>query len=251
MKKIFLKKSLQKGGGLFAFILLSACASGPSSLQESYKPSAPYKRTIELTVDHPQIQSLLEQKILKTRDYILQPKNGFSEFHIVVDTHINRIKSLEVKPLLLGRIQKTKTPVSFKAHYKINNHTNLTLAEGRFSETTETTARIYPALTLTKKIKATAANTLADKILKEARSHIAATTWSTRVTSTKDKQHVSIAIGEESGLELGDTFITESQPVAKLQVVLFENMSTGQNRAILGLLEGFLPDPGRKLIPTK
>jgi hypothetical protein len=28
-------------------------------------------------------------------------------------------------------------------------------------------------------------------------------------------------------------------------------MSTGQNRAILGLLEGFLPDPGRKLIPTK
>lgn len=252
MKKIFSKKSLQKLSGFFAFIFLSACASSPSLLQDSYKSSAPYKRTIELTVDHPQLQSLLEQKILKNRNYILQPKNGFSEFHIVVDTQITRIKSLETKPLLLGRIQKTKTPVSLKAHYKINNHANLTLAEGHFNETTETTAHIYPSIALSQKVEAMAANNLADKILKEGRSHIAATAWSTRVTSTKDEQHVTIAIGEESGLELGDTFMTEIRPVAKLQVVMFEPRATGQsNRAILGLVEGFLPEPGRKLVSTK
>lgn len=251
MKQGFKLKSLHITVGLFtAFILASCAGTGTRSLPQN-APSSPYKRTLELTVNHPQLQSVLEQKIIRHKNLILQPQSGFSEFHIVVDTSLERIKTLETKPLLMGRIQKTKTPVSFKVHYKINNHTNHTLAQGHSSETTETLARIYPSLKLNSHVETTAINSIADKILKEARSHITVTPWSTRVTAIKDDMHVTIPVGEDAGLELADTFITESKPTAKLQVVMFEQLAGGNQRTILGLVDGFLPQAGRKLIAEK
>lgn len=249
MKNILQKKFHLKKVGLFAFLILSACAT-PNTYTPTFS-SSPYSRTIELTSNNPQLQSALEQRIIKNRRYILQPQNGFSEFHITVETTMERIKTLETKPLLLGRIQKTRTPVTFKAHYKIGNQTSLTLAEGHIQKTTETLARVYPSLRLNSNIEPEALNDVADQIIKEAAAHIAVTPWSTRVTGMKDETHVTIAVGESAGLELGDTFITESQPTAKLQVVMFEQQANGNNRAILGLLEGFLPQAGRKLIAEK
>ena len=67
----------------------------------------------------------------------------------------------------------------------------------------------------------------------------------------KDDNHVTIAVGEKEGLELGDTFTAESHPKATLQVVMFETLASGGNRAVLGLMEGFLPQAGRKLIADK
>lgn len=249
MKKILPKSFHFKKVGLFTVLLLTSCTT-----TNTFSPkisSSPYSRTIELTSNNPQLQSALEQRIVKNRHYILQTQNGFSEFHITVETSLERIKSLETKPLLLGRIQKTRTPVTFNAHYKIGNQTSLTLAEGHIQKTTETLSRVYPSLSLNSNIAPEAMDDIANQILKEAFSHITVTPWSTRVTGIKDEQHVTISVGETAGLELGDTFITESQPTAKLQVVMFEQQANGNNRAILGLLEGFLPQAGRKLIAEK
>lgn len=250
MDTIFSKKILSKTVGLFSLFLLASCAS-PNQMATITPINAPYKRTIELTVKHPQLQSVIEQRLLKNKNYILQPQTGFSEFHIIAETSIEAIKTLETKPLLMGHIQKTKTPVNLNVHYKINNHNNLILAQGHFKETTETLARVYPSIHLSSKVDPTSLSNLADKIMKEAKAHISVTPWSTRVTSIKDDNHVVIAVGEPAGLELGDTFITESQPTSKLQVVMFEQTPSGTGRTVLSLMEGFLPQAGRKLISLK
>ncbi len=249
MKTVFKNKPLLQAG-LFTLLCLTGCAQPQKSMQVSLQ-NAPYKRTIELSSNHPQLQSLLEQKIIQSRNLVLQPQNGFSEFHLVVDTSLERIKTLETKPRLMGRLQKAKVPVTFRSHYKVNNQTSLTLAQGHLSETTETLPTIYPSLSATAKINPQALQKMAEQILQETRTHIAVTPWSTRVTAVKDDNHVTIAVGEKEGLELGDTFTAESHPKATLQVVMFETLASGGNRAVLGLMEGFLPQAGRKLIADK
>tara|TARA_R110000868_G_scaffold262401_1_gene520884 strand:+ start:46918 stop:47673 length:756 start_codon:yes stop_codon:yes gene_type:complete len=236
--------------GLLLLSSISACqTTNGNSISTSYK-EAPYKRIIQFASNHEGLLNATEKMARTEPSFLLTHEDEFSEFRIVLATKVERINTLETKPLLLGRLQRTKTPVNFKVSYRLTNTSRHVIAKGEFSEITETTTSIYPKLNVSANIEEKTLNKLSKTIMKEVYTHIRSIPWSTTVIGQKDDRHVTVFTSEDAGLTPGDIFITESQPTATLQVAMFEKTAQGQSRAILNLKEGFLPSVGRRLIPA-
>ncbi|MFT7144079.1 MAG: hypothetical protein ACI9TY_001271 [Alphaproteobacteria bacterium] len=235
--------------GLF-LLSLTACQQNPNTISTEYK-AAPYKRIIQFASNHEGLMGAAQKIAQRDRSFIIKHNDDFSEFRIILGTQIQRINNLETKPLLMGRLQKTSTPVNFKVSYQLTNTSRHVIAKGTFEEMTEISSSIYPKLSISKNINADTLNRLAKKIMKDVQAHIKTTPWSTTVIGQKDGQHITVAASKETGLTPGALFMTESQPKAILQVAMFEETATGQSRAILRLKEGFIPTVGRRLVPVQ
>lgn len=245
----FSKLIIPSVAGLF-LLSLTACQKTPHTISTKYQPS-PYKHIIQVASNHKQLKKTVERLATKNKNLLITHEDDFSEFRIVLATQTLRINTLETKPLLMGRLQKTSTPVNFKTSYQLTNTSSHILTKGEASEITEISGSIYPKLQFSKNIDQKTLNEIAKRIVTDVQAHIKSTPWSTTVIGQKDERHITVFAGEDAGLIPGAIFVTESQPTAKLQVAMFEQTVTGQSRAILNLIEGFLPTVGRRLVPAQ
>lgn len=250
----FTKFSLSMAPFIFSGILLSSCAqkapTAPKDILEPTPIESGYKRSLQIITDDADLASSFNYIISEfTPEIVTFSDDSFTEFRLILSKKIERVKSLETKPRLLGYIQKDQTPVHYKLVYSLQKTSGHTLAEGEIEEFTETEAVVYPNLSYKTDIDAEKRDRIVSKVLNEIRKSMATTAWSAEIIGQKDPFHVTMSGDSSLGLNIGDRFITKTQPISTLELAMFEPTGDDNNRPVLRLLSGPLPTTGKSLAP--
>lgn len=241
--------------GLFLF-LLTGCATHAhkESAQGVLNPVSEqigYKRSLQIITDDQHLKSAFKKALLKEATFFApMPENSFSEFRLIVSSRISRVQSLETKPKLFGYIQKDSTPVDVVYTYALEKNTGHTLTNGTLNIITEAKTSIYPQLKRTTEVSSDELEKMVKTIIKDAKKSAQSTPWSSEVIAQKDTKHIVMSGSEDLGLNIGDLFITKTQPTSKLEIVLFEKNVAGLKQPILRLISGPLPTTGKSLAPV-
>jgi len=236
-------------------VTASGCVSNQSSssltpqvMQPAFKQTA-YKRTVQFVTSDQDLKAALEKTVLQQSAFTTADSGDFGEFRIIVKPHAVKHVKNKQKPRLIGLLQRNKTPVTVAIDYTLANQGGQTLAQGVISQESAPREVVYPRLESSNVAPEETMQKIAIKLVNELQPHILATSWSATVIGQQGNQHVTVGAGENIGIQASEFFITETQPIARLQVALFETTSSGQSRAVLRLLDGPLPTVGRRLIP--
>jgi hypothetical protein len=242
----------RRSNTLAAFLLgglLYACSgTGADAPTKPAYAGRGYQRIIEIQSADPLLQEITLRTLAQRGDMGGTTSVGTGEFRLtLVEEGTRRFQ----EPRLIGSLYKTKQQANFTVTYTLTDATGNRVTHGRVTATTPTQEVIWPATAHEPVLTKDIAEDIASQIIPQVVPHIMAQPWRVRVMSIVDNTHVTLGLGPESGLKVGDLLTTETYPVASLQVAVFEQISGGSQRAILRLLSGERPQPGRMLIPAQ
>lgn len=234
---------------IFAGAALISCAASPSLDSETKQIQQNYKSILQIHSDHQGLANYTASEALNNGEIILSPQSDFTQFRLLLSTAPARATAETATPLLLGRLHKKTQPVLFTVRYNLTDTTGRTIKRGEVSKQSTVTTSIYPRLESTKDVPADTLKEIAEEILEKTAKHMQGADWSTTVISHKDYSHASVGAGQEAGLKLGDLFKSQQEPHGTLTIVDFEEFGQS-NRALLRLVDGFLPAIGQTLLPA-
>ncbi len=151
---------------------------------------------------------------------------------------------------LSGLLQRHKVQQITTINARLSNRAGDTLYEDTFTyehaPITTMGSKTHPHAPL----PPPAQEKFARQIAQALRPIIQAQPWSLPVISQLDAEHVMINAGPETGLFPGARLQTVQEPAADLTVAVFETNARGEQNAVLRLVKGALPAPGRALTPA-
>lgn len=255
MMSFFKKRFFKVTPLLLSVVVFSGCSSSPkmqtpADILEPQAELLGYKRSLQIISEDQNLKDSFRELISSfTPEIILLSEDSFTEFRLILSKKVERVKSLETKPRLLGYLQKDKTPVHYKILYTLQKTSGHTLAEGEIEEFTETDLSVYPRLSYKTEISTEQRDRIASKVIQEIRQNISSTAWSAEIIGQKDPFHVTMSGDKRLGLNIGDRFVTKTQPTSTLELVLFETTANSGERPVLRLVSGPLPTTGKSLAP--
>ena len=240
---------------LVAFFALSGCVTTQNpqtkDILNPLSSEKGYKRSIQFVTNDPEISAIFQTTAARMfPGLVVFPEGSYSEFRLVLSKNVERVKSLETKPRLFGLIQKDETPVNYKLNYSLQKASAHVLDGGTVEQLTETKAAVYPRLAYRTEIERDKLEVIATQVLKNISKSIGATPWSAEIIGQTDPFNVTMSGNSALGIKIGDRFITKTQPISELELVMFEKTAGGEERPVLRLLSGPLPTTGRSLAPT-
>lgn len=221
-------------------------------IQQSATPTRHYRFTVDVLSPQKTLEEAATRLLQAEATTLPSSAIGTGMFRLQI-TAQQRLQQGS-QPRLVGKLMKTQQQADYAISFVLTGVTGTPLTQGSITVSAPPKETVYPAPPIQEnQLDSNLAQMAIQKILPQVLPHIKAASWQTRVFGTVNPQHVSLPIGQESGLQLGDILETATLPLAKLQVVSFEQPvnNSQYSKAILRLMVGQLPAPGKFLVPQR
>ena len=233
---------------LFILLLsIGACST--------YTPPAPpaanaLQHQVQVLTEDAALRQAMVTAMQQKQGVVAVTEDGLSPLRLFLKVEpYERSATAKAAPQLFGRLTPAPESSNVVVSYKLATIGGTLLDEGEAVGVGLPKVKLYPGGNNSP--DALAYEDVIGQIMPRIEPHIKAQSWRTPVVAVVDALHVLIAAGRSSGLKAGTLLTTEALPEAVLEVVTFERMPTGNERAVLRLKSGTLPTVGKTLIPAK
>lgn len=242
-----------------AVTVVGVTACGTYYNQDGQRPSAAlhtenqnfmFKRTVFVDSMNADLQTQVETAFYKHPLLLQVSDPAFAEFHISLQERDSSSNVLSPSFRLMGKLNKDKYPVSTTFIYTLSSQNNSIQKTGEILGVGEAQTHIVPSLVRQNEQSPEMLADVAKQLVEVVVENAGNTPWQATVVGQKDLYHITISAGATVGIQLGDVFETTEDPPARLQVVMFEESPAGDSRAVLRVIDGFLPTTGRTVVPS-
>ncbi len=238
--------------------LLAACTTNGAAPQMAplvanstgiYAQSNEYQRTVALQIAGKDLEKSAKKILASTQGIQPAPSLGISEFTLTLEGSVQAEKSTAF-PRLVGQLLKGIRKDIYVLTYALHDRNGQAMTQGKTVTELPPYEVVYPATQVNYAPSSDILDSVIQQLIPQLLPHIQASPWQAQVLSHVDASHITMSAGAKGGIRIGDIFKTATLPVSVLQVVMFENVADGGNRAVLRLLQGPIPRVGKPLVPA-